>query len=635
MQAYGQKCSRKTELFRALCNAETLAQLALANLFCYYMLQNGVDGQPDDKLNATCIALINVINTAPNVNAVTQVFERMKTFVQGKNLDDYQALLRFLSRNKSDIVNNLWILSEKATKAQVDFCVKNNLDVEFLAFLYDNQLDASPQADPNAGGTVVTLSPAEIERGKLAPCDKLAAVGAVLSLYPRDLAGAKKFLLENQDALFALNAEMFSLFVTHARAKEVTDRPLFVRVLSQAKTREDNDFILAIFDALDLEQAMKAIAVLGQKSQKSLSGPQKRCVAVAFASPDANAEVKFQFLEAMFTVNFSPEALNSIARLYNILMDRDVFVKEIKSLKSTDDLLEPRVVDMLETLKSHGLPIDLEYARYLAGLQYLPQFNEVMTLFSDTAIQAIFNRKNTKTLAGDWVKAFMIQARVSQDPELQRKVIQLVFGLWTFAEANAQQIGMKQDDLLGVEFNQHFLTFIGSIDFEAQPEFRYALLADVKTAIGLIMPASQQPLAIGGSSISGLWGRLTSSSTTPLALPAPAMPDITQQIFRQLGVNRLEGIGTPQARWVFSSPEDLQGFGTWMRRANIRREAGLIEGPQSYLALMDEPVGVSVIEAANDAHVEDTSRALVVSGAASSGAPQPSSDDSSLPRLTW
>jgi hypothetical protein len=663
---YGKEHADITAFYTAIRGCDSASKVKLATLFCSYVLRRETTGYPSVALSAVCVDLINVINSLQNLEILISVYANLELLLAGKTLVHYQALARFLRRG-DDLFNNLLTI-HKATKTQIAFCDEKRMNVEFLALLVEREIDRAPQpaaAAAAAGGQLVALSLADLARAKLAPCDRLAALGMVFDLFPNNPDTVMTFLRDHEASLFGMNTEMYTdVFVRHARKPEVVDKAQFARALSRQELREDNDFVLAIFAALDLPHSLRALEVLEQKGHKKLTAPQKQCITVAFRDATANPEDKYNFFVAMFDVNFTPQALIAIGTLYSILINRsdfiaalkslkpgnklfadlfiallqmlrskgeqidyayarelsetanfskreieaigrlhDVvidkadFVEGLKSLKTGNKLLTDTFVELLEILHQKNVSITFAYAKHLATVQCLLQFKDVMRSFPEAGIQAIFDSESVRAKPADWVRAFMIQAQISGDAELQRKEIQLVFHLWTYAEAHANEIGMSRQDLLGSGFDERFVEFLEGVNIDTVPELRYALLADVSAAVGLLMPARATPAALpaprGMLSIFG--------SRTPAALPAPepeaTIPNLAQRVFARLGVISIEGIGA-NARPVFSSPDDIAGFARFRRLADMQRLA-LPDAPRSYLALLDAPIaGGPVIEEA-------------------------------------
>jgi len=579
----------KAGLFKAiyLCG-DSLAKFALASMFCRHVL--AIDrntAKPLDAATDTCIKLINLISamTEPAFLSDPSFPVKFEKLITGKNLEYFQSFYILLLGQDNDPVANLQIIHQ-ATDAQVQFCVERKMDFDFLVMLVENKIDRRVAA--NAGGQLVAVSPEAAERAKIEACDKLGAVEAAFALYSNNAKAAMDFFRSQQAQLLALNTEMLGLFTKYA--KEIAnenDRKMFLRVLSKAKTHEDNNFNIAIFEALDLPQALQAMKNLDAKSHKSLSVPQKLCITIAFASKEATSEEKANMFEAIFAVNFPPKALEAIAKLYVILLDRPVFIAALKSLKPNDNLLTGPCIEILELLHKKNVAIDFEYAKHLSTFPYLIQFKEYIEKLSDNEVQAVFNKDSKLAKGREWIRALQVQAQASQNPLLQWGYMKTVFRLWSFAEANALEVGLNRQELLGSDFNEYFCEFLMSIDLDAEPRLRNALLASVRTSIGLIMPSSVA--ALPSSSSSGVGSRLlswlgSSSSSSPRAIEmAPPAPNVNlARLFQHLGVLGLDGTGRD---WRFPTEQARLSYANFQREADI--EMLMLEPGQTYLDLVD------------------------------------------------
>jgi hypothetical protein len=586
------KTTDKRRLFSELHACNSPAKLALASMFCDHIMgYYATNGTPDDRLAGICLRLISLFNglQEPAFFRDAKFQAKLTALITGRNLAYFTAFSEFLRENDEPLVKLTMI--HKATDVQIQLCAEKRLNLDFLSMLVEHGIDRR----------VAPSAPEDVNRARLAAGDKLTALEAVFALFPNNTKTAIEFFHAQQTMLFSLNTEMLGLFVKHAH--EITDadeRIIFLRALSGSKTLENNNFIVAIFDALDMTGAMQALNVLDQKGQKALSQAQRECIVTAFKSQAANGKEKIDILEAMFHVNFPPKALQAIAKLYSLLLDRAELIKELKILKPSDNLLTAPCVEFLEVLNKKNIAIDYEFAKHLSSFPYIMLFKEIIELLSEADVQTVFNKESKKAKAPQWVSALRIIAQTSNDLVLQRKFIRLVFRIWGYAEANAQEAGMNRRDLLGDGFENSFIGFLVSVDFESSEEFRNAFLADSRAVASLIMPASalalpsssSSRLALPAAASAGLksLGHFNQQALTTVPTAQANTSNLAinlQRLFNRLGVSGLDEAGD----WLFATLAARTSHAAFRREKDM--EMTMLPDGATYLDIVDSSLALT------------------------------------------
>ena len=594
----------KAELYVTLKACDETRKHAFYTFICQEVLRPNPSGQPDPALSRVCIDLIKTFNSFPYTHLLAHAFygNQAATALQlgptplpgllngSKTAAYLRSLVTSLTRGDNTFENLKTLMS--ATPTQIQFCEQHKMDVEFLMFLIDDKIDQTPP-NTSADGTIVVVTLADAEKRKLEKCGKsLAQLETIFALFPRDPSGAQHFLITYQDALFDMNVEMAALFAQDGKAmKEASNSvqgglPIVVGVLGRAKTRADNDFLLAIFESLDPKHAIKALNVLADKGHHTgISDDQKRAIAIAFQSKGDSSEVKFNFFNAMLKCTFGAPALNAIGTLCNIISNRSKFVEALSSFEETNPLFDPQVIEIFQLLHKKGVSITYDYAVYLARLSYLPEFKGVIALFPENAIRTIFKPDSRKATAREWINAFMLQAVALGEPIYASEVFNLLYQLLSFAEAHALEIGLKRDALLGKEFNLALLGFIQKmkVSFALEPRKFFALQAEILKGIAMILPPISSTTS--GGFLSSLFGGSKPISTAPPRIEDGAVT----QILDLLDLQWSEG----QRRFLpsFASEAQRGAYIEFIQEAKARMA---LTGQQSFLALEAAPPAPSV-----------------------------------------
>ncbi len=614
LKIQGKKChqSKITELLLALKACTTQEKVVFANFLLGNVLRMSVSNpdRPDIAHSEVAIRLISLFLSQADEALLRKASDSVtfKALLKNRTAEYYKTLIAFLEKNGQFIQDLEELLN--AQPQLMEFLDTNDLDVSFLTFMQDNKISfVEPVAEVSSRALTVPTIQRSMFGAKLPVSPKLDVVRAVFDVFPNDKLHQQAivFVLQNKMMLFKLNGPALALFKEHVSGSVINDDK-FLKVLSKAETQAQIDFLHHLFTYLDQPDAFALVNELADKGLKQLTPKQVLHIAGVLQNKEIASKEKCQFCTAMIRNDYTEVVLEGIARLYGVIVDREKLTANLKDFKAGDNLLTLPYIELLEELHRKDITITFEYAKHLASKLYLREFTDVIHLMESQDLRKIFDKNSVNSKVSDWLTGLMLMVQTTRNPVLANKVTNLVLHLWTLAKTQSNDIGLSLSELLTDAFVEHFLKFfqvsLGLLNFAANPEYRYAAIADYKkiasvitlmhshanTMLSLENGSAQTTLALENKGFfSTLFGGTSQSSPQALLVAAERRSVLTNSIQRALNINGLDAEMRPR----FSGQDDLKGFVNFMRNANAN--IAMLEGPQEgYLALMDATGGPTI-----------------------------------------